>query len=104
MIGARTDEQLADNLKAAELQLTGEQRARLEEVSRPPLLYPYWHQRKTASDRLSPADLSLIGPHLDMSLQSRAAQRGRGGPGGVDDVAPGRLQLGRRARAASSSA
>jgi aryl-alcohol dehydrogenase-like predicted oxidoreductase len=36
----------------------------LEAVSRPPLIYPCWHQRKTASDRLSPADLSLLGPHL----------------------------------------
>ncbi|MGB6769876.1 MAG: aldo/keto reductase, partial [Methyloceanibacter sp.] len=34
-------------------------------VSRPPLLYPYWHQANTASDRLSPADLSLLGPHLE---------------------------------------
>ncbi len=65
VIGARTDEQLADNLKSSELGLTDEQRARLERVSRPPLLYPYWHQRKTASDRLSEADLALIGPHLD---------------------------------------
>ncbi len=65
MIGARTDEQLADNLKSAELELTDEQRSRLERVSRPRLLYPYWHQRKTASDRLSEADLALIGPHLD---------------------------------------
>jgi aryl-alcohol dehydrogenase-like predicted oxidoreductase len=64
IIGARTDEQLADNLSAAELQLTDEEIGRLEEVSRPPLLYPYWHQRKTAADRLSAADLSLIGPQL----------------------------------------
>ncbi len=28
------------------------------------LLYPYWHQAKTASDRLSPADLTLLRPHL----------------------------------------
>jgi hypothetical protein len=27
-------------------------------------MYPYWHQRNTASDRLSEADLALIGPHL----------------------------------------
>jgi hypothetical protein len=33
-------------------------------VSALPLLYPYWHQAKTASDRLSPADLTLLGPHL----------------------------------------
>ncbi|HYB27185.1 MAG TPA: aldo/keto reductase [Solirubrobacteraceae bacterium] len=64
IIGARTDEQLADNLAAAELDLSGEEVARLEEVSRPPLIYPYWHQRKTASDRLSAADLSLIGPYM----------------------------------------
>jgi aryl-alcohol dehydrogenase-like predicted oxidoreductase len=64
VIGARTDEQLADNLGAADLSLTTEERTRLEEVSRPPLLYPYWHQAKTASDRLGPADLSLLGPYL----------------------------------------
>ena len=62
--GARTDEQLADNLKAADLILTDDDRQRLDAVSAPPLLYPYWHQAKTASDRLSPADLSLLGPHL----------------------------------------
>jgi aryl-alcohol dehydrogenase-like predicted oxidoreductase len=64
IIGARTSEQLADNLGAAELSLSAEDLARLEEASRPPLLYPYWHQAKTAADRLSPADLSLLGPHL----------------------------------------
>jgi aryl-alcohol dehydrogenase-like predicted oxidoreductase len=64
VVGARTDEQLADNLGAADLSLSGEELARLEEVSRPPLLYPYWHQAKTAADRLGPADLVLLGPHL----------------------------------------
>ena len=64
VIGARTDEQLADNLRAAELALSDDEVGRLEEVSRPPLIYPYWHQRKTASDRLSPADLALLGPFL----------------------------------------
>ncbi len=64
VVGARTDEQLADNLKAVDLILSTEERARLDEVSAPPLLYPYWHQAKTAADRLSPADLSLLGPHV----------------------------------------
>jgi aryl-alcohol dehydrogenase-like predicted oxidoreductase len=64
IVGARTDEQLADNLAAAELALSPEEMSRLEEVSRPELIYPFWHQRKTASDRLSAADLSLIEPHL----------------------------------------
>jgi hypothetical protein len=38
--------------------------ARLEEVSRPPLLYPYWHQKATASERLSAADMVLLKPFL----------------------------------------
>jgi aryl-alcohol dehydrogenase-like predicted oxidoreductase len=61
VIGARTDEQLADNLGAAGLELSAEERARLDGLSEPPLLYPYWHQLKTSSDRLSPADLTLLG-------------------------------------------
>jgi hypothetical protein len=64
IVGARTDEQLADNLRAAELTLSEQETGRLEEVSRPPLLYPYWHQRKTAAERLGPADLALLAPHL----------------------------------------
>jgi aryl-alcohol dehydrogenase-like predicted oxidoreductase len=64
IVGARTEEQLADNLAAAELELGAEERERLDAVSAPPLLYPFWHQAKTAGDRLSPADLTLLGPHL----------------------------------------
>jgi aryl-alcohol dehydrogenase-like predicted oxidoreductase len=64
IVGARTEEQLADNLAAAELTLADDERARLDELSAPPLLYPFWHQAKTAADRLSDADLSLLGPHL----------------------------------------
>ena len=64
VIGARTAEQLAGNLAAADLVLTAAERERLDQVSAPRLLYPYWHQAKTAADRLSPADLSLLGPHL----------------------------------------
>ena len=65
IVGARTDEQLADNLRAAELELSEEERLRLDEVSALPLIYPFWHQAKTASDRLGPADLSLLGPHVN---------------------------------------
>jgi aryl-alcohol dehydrogenase-like predicted oxidoreductase len=64
IIGARTQEQLAANLAAADLALTNDEHGRLDEVSRPPLLYPYWHQAKTAHDRLSEADVSLLGPHI----------------------------------------
>ncbi|EJK82158.1 aldo/keto reductase [Rhizobium sp. AP16] len=64
IIGGRTDAQFKDNLASAELKLTDEERKRLDDVSLLPLLYPYWHQANTASDRLSEADLSLIAPHL----------------------------------------
>jgi aryl-alcohol dehydrogenase-like predicted oxidoreductase len=64
VIGARTSEQLADNLTAAALTLTEAERAQLDKASAPPLIYPYWHQANTSSDRLSPADLSLLAPHL----------------------------------------
>ena len=64
VIGARTDEQLSDNLGAAELQLADDERALLDERSAPPLIYPFWHQAKTASDRLGAADLALLGPHV----------------------------------------
>jgi aryl-alcohol dehydrogenase-like predicted oxidoreductase len=64
VIGARTDEQLADNLGAADLVLGDEERTRLDELSAPPLLYPYWHQAKTANDRLGEADLTLLGAHV----------------------------------------
>jgi len=64
IIGARTVEQLEDNLAAASLGLTAEEVDRLERVSRPHLAYPYWHQLASASERLSEADLALIRPYL----------------------------------------
>jgi aryl-alcohol dehydrogenase-like predicted oxidoreductase len=64
IIGGRNEAQLRDNLGAADLALTAAQRARLDEASQPPLIYPYWHQSWTASERLGPADLSLLAPHL----------------------------------------
>jgi aryl-alcohol dehydrogenase-like predicted oxidoreductase len=64
IIGGRTEAQLKDNLGAADLVLTAEERQRLDAVGAPPVLYPYWHQLRTAKDRLGAADLSLLGPHL----------------------------------------
>jgi len=64
VIGARTDEQLRDNLGAAGLTLTADERVALDKVSAPDLVYPYWHQLATASDRLGAPDLTLLGQHL----------------------------------------
>jgi aryl-alcohol dehydrogenase-like predicted oxidoreductase len=65
IIGGRTEAQIKDNLGAAELKLTPEERARLDKISQPPLLYPYWHQAWTAKDRLGAADLALLAPYLE---------------------------------------
>ncbi|HQZ13329.1 MAG TPA: aldo/keto reductase [Devosia sp.] len=61
IIGGRTFEQFEDNVKSVNLKLTAEEVRRLDDVSRPNLPYPYWHQNWTAYDRLGPADLSLHG-------------------------------------------
>jgi aryl-alcohol dehydrogenase-like predicted oxidoreductase len=60
IVGARDEEQLTANLAATEVELSAEEIGRLEEISRPPLLYPYWHQAASISDRLSPADRALL--------------------------------------------
>jgi len=65
IVGARTDEQLTDNLGAASLTLSDDERGALDKVSAPDLVYPYWHQANTARDRLGAADLALLGQHLD---------------------------------------
>ena len=64
IIGARTDEQLLDNLGGASLLLSADERAALDKVSAPELIYPYWHQLNTAADRLGPADLALLAQYL----------------------------------------
>jgi aryl-alcohol dehydrogenase-like predicted oxidoreductase len=64
VVGARTTEQLRDNLAAADLVLTADEVKALDDVSSEPLRYPFWHQRNTSTDRLSPADLTQIERHL----------------------------------------
>ena len=44
VIGGRSEEQFRDSLAAADLALTADERARLDAVSAPPVIYPYWHQ------------------------------------------------------------
>jgi aryl-alcohol dehydrogenase-like predicted oxidoreductase len=54
VIGARNAEQLKDNLASAELKLTAEQIARLDQASATAPIYPYWHQRRTFTKRNPP--------------------------------------------------
>jgi aryl-alcohol dehydrogenase-like predicted oxidoreductase len=65
IIGGRSEAQFRDNLAAADLKLSQEERTRLDAVSQPPLLYPYWHQSFTAQDLLGKVDLDLIGPYAE---------------------------------------
>jgi aryl-alcohol dehydrogenase-like predicted oxidoreductase len=55
ILGARTEEQLCDNLRATDWTLAADELERLNEVSAPRVLYPYWHQQFSA--RLSAADV-----------------------------------------------
>jgi aryl-alcohol dehydrogenase-like predicted oxidoreductase len=64
IIGGRNEAQFRDNLKSVDINLTADERARLDKVSLPPLVYPYWHQSWTAKDRLGPADLAFHAGHL----------------------------------------
>ena len=64
IIGGRTEAQFRDNLASVNVKLTDDERARLDKVSQPPLIYPYWHQSWTAKDRLGHADLALHAPYL----------------------------------------
>jgi aryl-alcohol dehydrogenase-like predicted oxidoreductase len=52
IIGAKSLEQLKDNLAAAELQLSEPERTTLEEVSRLPREYPGWMFERQTADRL----------------------------------------------------
>jgi aryl-alcohol dehydrogenase-like predicted oxidoreductase len=71
VVGARNEAQLKDNLAAVSVALSADERASLDAASELPLLYPYWHQLNTANERLSAADMVLLGPHL-----SKAKPRG----------------------------
>jgi aryl-alcohol dehydrogenase-like predicted oxidoreductase len=51
IIGATTAAQLADTLKTTAWEMTAEEVARLDALSRPPRVYPYWMLERTVQDR-----------------------------------------------------
>jgi aryl-alcohol dehydrogenase-like predicted oxidoreductase len=51
IIGARTKEQLVDNLKASDWEMTPEEVTKLDTLSMPPKVYPYWMLERTIQDR-----------------------------------------------------
>ena len=59
VVGGETEAHFRDNIAAADLALTVEERKILDEVSALPMIYPYWHQGQFARDRFSDADWAL---------------------------------------------
>jgi len=54
LLGARTMEQLEDNIGAAEWALSAEEVARLDAASETPLVYPYWVHQFSGAERNPP--------------------------------------------------
>ena len=59
VVGGRTKDQFAQTLAACDVALTDADMERLGKVSRPPLIYPHWHQHQFCGPRMSPADRAL---------------------------------------------
>ncbi len=63
VIGPRRPDQLTDNLGALDVTLTEDDLSRIEQVSRPPVPYPLWHQIRWDLPRLGPAELPYLGQY-----------------------------------------
>ena len=59
VVGGRTEAQLIENFGALELKLSADEMSRLNAISLPPEIYPYWHQGQFAAARFSEADWAL---------------------------------------------
>ncbi len=64
IVGGLNEQQFAENLRAATLVLSEEEKEAIEKVSVLPLPYPHWHQATTVSDLLGPTDLAQLGRHI----------------------------------------
>jgi aryl-alcohol dehydrogenase-like predicted oxidoreductase len=68
VVGGTSEQQFRDNIAAVDLKLTSEELERLNVVSRPPYIYPYWHQHNFAKDRFSSADWALHQSFEDLGM------------------------------------
>ncbi|MBN9055587.1 MAG: aldo/keto reductase, partial [Rhizobiales bacterium] len=55
-----------ENIAAADLRLSEDELDTLNKVSRPPYIYPYWHQHNFASQRFSAGDRALHDGYADL--------------------------------------
>ena len=51
IIGAKSLDQLTDDLKASDWEMTPEEVSRLDALSEPPSVYPYWMLKRVVQDR-----------------------------------------------------
>ncbi len=51
IMGVKTKEQLLDNMKTSDWEMTADEVARLDELSKPPRAYPYWMLERLSKDR-----------------------------------------------------
>jgi aryl-alcohol dehydrogenase-like predicted oxidoreductase len=59
VVGGLTEQHFRENIASVDVILSDQELDRLNKISRPPYIYPYWHQRKFAADRLSVADWAM---------------------------------------------
>jgi len=63
VLGVRNEAQLADNLASLDLNLSSEQKAKIEAAGRPRPLYPFWHRAMWGFDRPTPSERDYLAGH-----------------------------------------
>lgn len=66
VVGGLSEDQFRENIAAADLRLSEDELDTLNKVSRPPYIYPYWHQHNFASQRFSAGDRALHDSYADL--------------------------------------
>jgi len=65
VLGGRDEAQFRENFKALELKLGADELKRLDDASRLPLVYPFWHQHNFGLPRFNEADMALHASYPD---------------------------------------
>jgi aryl-alcohol dehydrogenase-like predicted oxidoreductase len=65
VVGGRNVDQFERNFRAVDIVLSEDELQRLNDVSRLPLVYPYWHQHNFARPRFAQADQALHADYPD---------------------------------------
>jgi len=66
VVGGLTEQHFRDNIAATSLVLQADELERLNQVSRPAYLYPYWHQHNFAKERFCEGDWALHAAYEDL--------------------------------------